>query len=460
MYKIGAIILLLAISNRSVAQEKNSPILKGVIEVSIQDGTIDCEFSIEEMPIIKNSLLLINTGFNIEYIRNIEDEHSFYYERVHADSIAYESFGYYIPNKTGRRVNRSLRFKYTGKFPVVRDTTRPASMDWKGNIAFNGYSLRMDGLQSGWYPVLYDIDNDKSYNKVRCDIEVVCKDCNAIYLNGQAPVLGTAAHFKNNNPLELLLYAGNYKVKNIGNTYFLNTGMADKLLKEFGNITDQYKRYYEDQTLIHYRDDITYIQTSPVSIDNAWLFVSYPTIVNVGRGENEMKESFTGESSKWARSFIAHELAHYYFGFYKSTNSPVGDVICEGFAEYLALTAVRKFDGDDIYKAALGSKLNRVEKFKPIPFAQIGSEQDYKSRELYVYNYAPIILCAIEKEIGRDAMWKWIRLILNSKEDMTNYTFMKHTLTQAVFDKEKLQKVITLYMESDMSLDNAREVLQ
>ena len=36
------------------------------------------------------------------------------------------------------------------------------------------------------------------------------------------------------------------------------------------------------------------------------------------------------------KAFIAHELGHYYFSTYRDFNSELGDMMNEGFSEYLA----------------------------------------------------------------------------------------------------------------------------
>ena len=122
--------------------------------------------------------------------------------------------------------------------------------------------------------------------------------------------------------------------------------------------------------------------------------------------------------------YMAHELAHYYFGTVRTFNSELGDMISEGFAEYLALNITRTWISDSLYREKLQSKVRAMRNFNPVPIAEVRSKSDYKNRELYVYYYAPLIFSAIEKEIGEEKMWEWIKALLQSPAVFTNYSFL------------------------------------
>lgn len=440
--------------------DDNIPVLKGRMDISVKQGTIICEFSLVNMPPIKDYLLLVNAGMNIRSIRN-ENGYAFSYERVYIDTVSYESFGYYIPDNTGKEKYRprALQFSYVAKFPVVADTVNAPRMDWKGNIAFNGATVRAEGRQCAWYPVLYDVEKDKMYEQVSYDIEINCVDCKTIYLNGNAPVQGRTARFKSDKPSELFLFAGDYVSHNVDSTYFLNPDITEQQMKEFGRITNTYKRFYEEHLKIPYAEKITYVNTSPVSKSNAWLFVTYPTIINVGREPYGMKMFFEGEEKAWAKQFIGHELGHYYFGHYRSFNSAIGDVCCEGFSEYLSTLMVRNFFPDSIYRKQLDKKIKGLKGFNPMPLSQIKTESNYANRELYVYKYAPILLMAIEKEVGTKAMWSWMQKILQTPAAFTDYQFLHKTLSATLKNDKKTALIENKYFTSDASLENAINTL-
>ena len=431
--------------------------IKGKMDVSITKGTIHCDFTVSKLPRIKDYYILLNAGLNIRNIRDTADTYDYYYDFAYNNKVSGESFEYYIPDNTGKAkfLPKSLQISYVGAFPVISDTLTPtaARQDWKGNIAFNGKTIRATE-QSAWYPILYDVAKDKQYTKVAYDIDVTCNDCNTIYLNGNTPVKGTSAHFKSDSALEPLLFAGNYTIDTANNTYFLNTSMSKEQLKEFGKMTDSYKKYYAKNLSIPYTYDITYIQTTPTSKENGFLFVTYPTVTTVG-WDNGFKEVF-GKRSNRFRPFIAHELGHYYFGTYAKFNSVLGEVITESFAEFLSFKISQNLIADSVYTAKIDEDIKDLKDYKPNPIgANKDSLKDVNDNNKYKYVYFPIILTAVEKEIGKEKMWKWMRLILTTKAEFTNYEFLKSTLSTALKDDSKLDYLEKTYFKSDASVQNA-----
>ena len=341
-------------------------------------------------------------------------------------------------------------------YPVITDTT--SVVDWRGNIAFNGTTLRADGIQSGWCPILYDVTSDKMYEKVTYDLDVTCNDCEVIYVNGSQPITGTHANVKSTSPQDLTMFAGDFKSVSINGNYFLNSDADDQQLSELEKTLHTYQSYLEKKIGIPYKGKAVYIQTTPVSKYNSWLFASYPTIVKVGWDEG-MKSFVSKTESGNFRKYMAHELSHYYFGTYRNFNSELGDMISEGFAEYLSLNITRTWISDSLYRDKLQSKVSAMHNFQPIPVAQIRSKNDYKNRELYVYYYAPLIFSAIEKEIGEEKMWKWIKELLQSSTVFTNYNFFEQTLNKVVNDKTQFELLREKYFSSDKAFQNAVSTL-
>jgi len=440
------------------------PLLKGKVTISITKGTIDCDFTLSSMPRIEDYVIRINSGMNILYFKNLDANNLIYFDKSFSDTLSSgESNAYYFGNNkgNGKFLPHAIQFRYMGMYPVVKDTLKEYSVeDWKGNIAFNGYSVRTDGRQSAWYPVLYDIKRDLVYEKVKCDIEVNCADCNTIYISGNPPVKSSTAHFKNDVPTQLTMYSGKYKVANVAGTYFLNPDINDKQLKEFGGMTNAFKAFYESKIGIPYKDAITYIQTTPTSKYNAWMFVSYPSIVNIGYGKYGLISFFDKKTGDWFKPYMAHELGHYYFGTVKIFNAELGDMMSEGFAEYLSLQVTRELINDSIYKKKITEKIKALKDFSAVAMGKVRSKSDYRNRELYVYYYAPLIFTAIEKEIGLPKMWQWIKAIIETKTAFTNYDFLEKTLASAVQDDTKMGLIKSKYLNSDKAVENATAIIQ
>ena len=437
------------------------PILKGRVDISVTKGTFDCNFTLSDIPNIGDYYIRLNAGMNIRYFRNTNGFTPLRYNKSLDDTLSTgESSAYYLKdyNDRGKFLPRSIQVRYVGMYPVIADTA--SVVDWKGNIAFNGNTVRTDGSQTAWYPVLYDVKKDIAYSKVKYDIEINCVDCKTIYINGSAPVEGTHAVFKSNLPQELTLFAGIYKAVAINGNYFLNPDLDDNQLKELETIIRSYKNYYEKNLLIPYKGSAAYIQTTPVSKYNSWLFATYPTIVNIGFGDYGMKTFLDKKRGDGYKPYMAHELAHYYFGTYRAFNAELGDMLSEGFSEFLSLTITRKLISDSVYNDKIRSKLRALRNFKPVPFAAVKSENDYNDRELYVYYYAPLIFTAIEKEIGEQAMIKWIRAVLQTPAAFTNYQFMEQTLSEVVKNTAKLELLRSKYFTGSNVINNIATTLE
>jgi hypothetical protein len=457
-------LVLLAVAQHSAAAQDLAPLLTGTVEVSVKKGTFTCDLVLADLPRLPDYYLRLNAGLNPLYFKSLDANLLLRYDKALTDTMSSgESLAYYFPDKTGKGkfLPRKLALRYTGMFPVATDTlTSYSAEDWKGNIAFNGYSLRTDGRQSCWYPVLYDSRKDEALSKVRYDLQVTCRDCQQVYVNGSLPVKGPRARVRSDVPVELSLYLGNYKAVKQDSTYFLNPDISAAQIQQFGQMTRTYKHFYERQLHIPYKTAITYVQTTPTSKDNAWLFVSYPTIFNIGREQYGLKALFDKQRGEWLKPFIAHELGHYYFGTYKVFNSVLGDALSEGLTEYLSLRLTKELLSDSLYQQKLASKLQRLQDFHAVPFARVQSEKAYGSRELYVYYYTPLILLAIQREIGDQQMWAWLRTILTTSTERTDYAFLVRTLRATLTDQPQAQQLVARYFEDDHALENARQRIQ
>lgn len=450
-------ILLFLMACTPIAAQDTIPHVTGKVNISVKKGTIECDLTLSNMPRLTDYYLRLNSGMNIRYIKNGESTASqpLQYDKSVYDSMSSgESSAYYIPayNKTGKYLPRSVRFNYVGMYPVITDTSSVA--DWRGNLAFNGTTLRADGIQSAWAPILYDVKNDKRYEKVTYELDVTCSDCKVIYVNGSQPVTGTRAQVKSTNVQDLTMFLGDFKSVSINGNYFLNPDADDQQLAELEKTLQSYQSYLGNKLGIPYKGKAVYIQTTPVSKYNSWLFASYPTIVKIGWGQG-MKSFISKEEGPEFKQYMAHELAHYYFGTFRTFNSELGDMISEGFAEFLALHITRTQISDSLYRQKLESKVRSMRNFKPTAMAAVRSNNDYQDRELYVYYYAPVIFSAIEKEIGEEKMWAWIKSLLQTPAVFTNYSFFEQTLIEVVKDKNKMAQLREKYLIPANALQNA-----
>ena len=460
MKKIIALILL--IFSASIFSAEPPVKLSGTIDISVKNGIIDADFQLENIPKLKDYLIFLNSGFNIQYFRNQENTGNYATERVFNTNYSYESFGYYLPDNTGQGkfLPSSLQFKYTGKFPVINTLSEASDRgDWKGNIAFNGKTIRTDGFQTAWYPILYDIAKDKRYDKVTYDINVNCLDCKSIYVNGSKPISAAQGSFKRDKPVSITLFAGDYDIGEQDGSYYLNSGLSVFHMSELGKITSSYVNYFQDKLSVPYGEDVVYIHTTPISKHDSWLFVAYPAIVTINHNNDGLSNLFDKSESSWFKPFIAHELAHYYFGTYRDFNSELGDMFSESFAEYLSLKLTKQLIDETTYFNNVNKKLNILEGHSFTAIKNVKSNSDYGDRNMYVYTYAPIIWLAIEKEIGEERMWQWLNRMLTAGTELTNYKFMIESLASVIKDKQQIAYLQERYFSSQSSVNNAKVLL-
>jgi hypothetical protein len=464
MKHLFTLILSLGISSLIFAQEA-APKIKGKVKISVTEGTFDCDLTISNIPRIDDYLIRLNAGMNLLHIKSKKpSEFVLSYGKSRNDSTSGgESSAYYFPDNTGKGkfLPQELQFRYTGKFPIATDTIQNYSkIDWKGNIAFNGFSVRADGGQTAWYPYLYDAKKDIAYSKMIYDIEVECTDCSTIYINGSKPVKSQKATFKSEQPYELAMFSGKFDFVDDGNIILLNPTFSEQSINDFSKLVSQFKAYYEQKLHIKFSESPVFVNTTPTSINNGWLFVSYPTIMGIGWGNNGLGALFIKEEQDSYKQYIAHELGHYYFGTYKVPNSELGDMISEGFAEYLSLKLVEELQGKPFYDKKLEKKFEYLKDFKSLPISQIKSVSDIEDRQTFVYDYAPMIFISIEKEIGMKKMWEWISNILKTETEFTNYNFLISTLQSTLKDKKKTQLIIDQYFSNEKSIENALNKVQ
>ena len=431
--------------------------LTGKVKISIIEGTFECDLTMSNIPRIQDYIIRLNAGMNILHFRSKSPNDFVLGYSKSNEKSTYEALAYYFPDNTGKGkfLPQEIQVRYVGKFPVANDTIQNFSrQDWKGNIAFNGYSVRTDGMQAAWYPYIYDVENDIRYDRVTYDIEFICEDCSTIYMNGSKPVNSTSANYKSQEPYELALFCGKFNFEDNGSIIILNPQFSKDEIQQFSELVSSYKKYYEQKLNIPFGKPPVFVNTTPTSIRNAWLFVSFPTIMGIGRDEYGLGAMF-GERQDLFKPFIAHELGHYYFGTLKVFNSVLGDMMSEGFAEYISLKLTEDLLSIEQYNNKLSDIYKQLENYKTKPIFHIESSTDIENRNIFAYIYAPTIFLAIEKEVGKDNMWKWLKAILETKTKFTDYEFLTSTLKNTLNNNEKFDFIEKTYFRNENALENA-----
>ncbi len=431
------IILFVLLSLNCFAQ---NPHLTGTISFSVKKGIIKGDIILSYIPNIKKYTIWLNAGLNIESITDTSGRVKYNYKRIY-NNKSEEALQYELTDKAGHEspLPNQLRFRYTGAFPVISDTSDMYDYgDWKGNIAFNGNTLRMSE-QSVWYPVVYDVSNDNIINKYTYSLKLNSDDSGAEYVNGDIPSTGGVNIFSSSKAVPLLLFAGSFNFYQRNGNYFINSGLTQHEMDILGKWTDKITGYYELKIGIPYGSKIYYLASKPVTKKNVWLFVSYPSIVVVGRLYTMKNIFFKSGGSVIDTSrihYLSHELGHYYFGNLFTPNSELKWIFLEGITEYVSLQFVKENLNQDVYKNILTKYLKSVKEMKKfVPLNKINSNTELSDN--YKYKYIPLLLTALSNIIGSDKIWQWFSYLTDVKNAVTNYTFFKNSLSIiGVLDKE------------------------
>lgn len=413
------------------------PHLSGKVEISMATGMITCDFTLSNIPDFgKDYQILLNKGFNIkafkDSLNNTLSYDGFYNGKMRGEGLTYSP----LKGKEVLQNPKKLHISYTGAFPIYKDTLN--FIDFKGLIAFNGKTMRATD-QSKWYPVIYDVKNDRQIEQLTFNIQVISKDAKTIFVNGDLPKNGPSANFSSKVPLSPMLFVGNYGVQNTKNAMFLNTSMNEKQLQIFEENIAKIKAYYSKNLGIPYETKNVFIEHEPIEKFNkgrSWGFVSFPVIafagIKLGDMINEEKSALKDSTDY---PFIAHEIGHYYFGDVLQPNSTLFWFFLESTAEYLSVKAAEANFGKNFTTKYFRERGNELKSFKAVPLNKITDMNQINGT--YRYYYGPFLLRGLEQIIGEKRMFKYLTTILKAEKSFTNYDFLKqNAIKSGITEKE------------------------
>lgn len=428
------------------------PHLTGTIEVSVSEGGLSADVKLSNIPTDSEYALRLNTGLNVEYFRDSKDTFNFSFNKTYHPEKSSETWLYKLQAQPDEKsvLPPQIRIKYTGKFPVQNDITKANDHgDWKGNIAFNGKTLRATE-QSAWYPVLYDTVNDVVVDKYTFELTVRCVDCKALYLNGDKPVYAQQTKFNSATAVGLLLFAGNYNFQHVDGVYFLNTVLPQGMQTTLSNTIVRLVDYYQENLGIPYGNPVVFLADTPISRQDSWMFVTYPTIAFISPEKQSYLSLFDSQTFQFKNNrmliYFAHEAAHYYAGTYFKPNSTLFWFWLEGVADYLSLKATKALLGEREYQQVLTHYITTISDFTPIPLNRIQAASEIN--ESYRYVYAPLLLIAIEQELGKTQMWRWLQTVLQSNTKKTDFNFFKLSLLQSGVSQAQIDNIVLKYIDS------------
>ncbi|GAM98497.1 hypothetical protein U91I_02130 [alpha proteobacterium U9-1i] len=332
-----------------------TPQLTGRIDVDPRVGLLSGDLCVRGTS--GASTFLLNRGLNIRGVRNAATSQAlsfdgFYNAQNRGDATPYAVEG---------DAHEGFCVSYVGAFPVYRvDDGERAANDWKGQIAFDGRTVRA-AEQTRFYPVPIDAETGDELDQLAYDIEINCARCRSIYWSGAAPVRGSRARFASDTPRMLLLYAGDFPFTSVEGAHFVGASVSPAAANTIRTGLRAIEAAHEAYLGAEMIDEPSMLSFAALGGENralgnnTWGFATWPTIASDGRMSfDAMAEGGPpGRLAPGRERYLAHEMAHHFFGARYTPRGPLRWFLLESTAEFLASRAVRTMQGEEAYMALL-----------------------------------------------------------------------------------------------------------
>ncbi len=430
-----------------------SPHLEGTINLDIEKGLVNCTFKFSNIDKKGSYSILLNRGFNVKYFK-LNNQVLDAGRKPSYNSIEYDI---YKANSSDSDLPltsmENIEVEYSGAFPVFKPNETNDGDDM-GNIAIKNNIIRAT-VQSNFIPELKDRITNKRISSYTYNITINSNKKTTVYINGCTPQTGKILKFKNEKPLDFLIYAGNYNVKHKGNLYLLNSNLEDKYVEVLSESVDKISYYYSKSMGIGYDDNVVFPQIFSVGPPNQyrkWAFTVTPTIV-MDINELKTKIDLNTKTITDVNTFriIAHEMAHKYF---MQQLNAIGTknlwrFYHETLAQYLAFKAVENLISEEAYQKTLDeftfTKENKEATFKT--FDEIENSDVDLTRASY--DYYPLYLIGFEKMFGIEKTYKLLRQLVTDKNEFSFDTeYFKKRALETGITKIEFDKYETDYLKS------------
>ncbi len=338
---------------------------------------------------------------------------------------AVEFDGWYNPGVDGearvyhlKTESSTVCIDYVGAFPVY--PAHDAPLDFKGVIAFNGDSVRATE-QSAWLPLPFDPKSRLRQDVTSYDLNVSCADCSFIYLNGSDPATGVSGNFVSQTIRPVMLTAGIGPVMQTPNVTIVNERLSSK---ETAALVDTYRRietFYGGYLGQKIHDTPAIVRV--VALDQAerdregseWGFATWPTIAFSGSLHPIVAALMAGGQARERRlGYFAHEIGHYYFGTVTDPSGPYRWFLLESTAEFLSLKALGAVAGLPAEQHRISNLASTIAGENG-PFKALNEITDAEQiGDHYRYNYGPLLLVALERQVGERRMAEFLKQLLKS----------------------------------------------
>lgn len=407
------------------AQGSPAPYLSGRVMIGLAEGWIAGDFCLSNFVVRGDSLtIVLNHAFSIDEVTGVtgspaseEEEpggaairYTFIrsapdYPRVDPPTVDSGMPG--SPSIDSPPPTAPVCVRYSGDFPLHRiEAGEYRESDESNVIAFTGSTLRARGI-SRWHPTPFDPRTGLAAEAMAFRVEVDCAECRVIFVNGGQPEPGPGARFESAEPRELLLVAGELAVRQAGGLTYLGREVpvadAERLAATIADIAEFLEAYVGVPFGPH-PEIVSLAAMRQPRRGELWGFLSDPALALIGMTVPEIVEALesSGRPRQLVLGFLAHELAHRYFGWRLGAGTAQRDLFGEPFAVYLEMKAVRHFLGEEAYLEAVERLREGATRFDLPPLSL--ADADAFAVSAYRYRHAPAALFALEDEIGEAAM--------------------------------------------------------
>ncbi len=392
----------------------NAQMLQGGIAADPAHGLLNGRLCISGAAVAGSNAFLLNRGLNIREVRIPSSDEPL---NVQLDMVGGtpDAAKYRLPEPL---TAAGFCVEYLGAFPVYNvDQGQRAACDWKGQIAFNGQSVRA-AEQSRFYPVPIN-PAGAELDMMSYAVTIACRDCTSIFLNGSPPKAGPLASFASPLPRALLLYAGHFYYSSVGGANFVGGATAADAQAISAGIR-QIASHHSTYLRVPYADVPSFLTFASVGRKrrpdrNSWAFVTWPTIAMDGRISFSSLLSADGRGLDPARQhFLAHEMAHYYFLTRYFPTGPLRWFLLESTAEFMALKFLRAARGEEAFTAALNQHRKSVQNHPEFtPLDQIADAEQMDG--VYRYGLGSLLLFALERHLGAETLRKALASFIQSR---------------------------------------------
>lgn len=394
------------------ASARSGPPLKtsGTVSVSLATGRMTGTICLADRGVGFREAFSLNAGLNVARVTDGAGK-----------SIEFD--GWYDPGVDGEARVYSVKtpspticIEYVGALPVY--PAHDAPLDFKGVIAFNGDSVRATE-QSAWLPLPFDTKNKVRLDNTSYDLTVSCADCTFIYVNGSNPLSGASGRFVSQTARPAMLFAGTGPLTRSPNVTIVN---EDVSIAEAAALVGAYRRieaFYGGYLGLKIHDTPAIVRVVAINqmernrTGSEWGFATWPTIAFSGSIHPIATALMNGgETGERRLGYLAHEIGHYYFGTLTDPSGPYHWFLVESTAEFLSLKARAALAGGGAEQRRIKTLASDIADEK-VPFKALDKISDSEQiGDAYRYDYGPLLLIALERQVGERRMAAFMKALL------------------------------------------------